>query len=182
MTLKDIWALSLAAACGFLGGTAANPSKQAKAAAPDTVRAARFELVDQSGHPISVWERDHQGRAVLAFEGKHGNQTIVLGLRPDASPFLDMEGPDGRPHMTLRLDARGRPLLGMGDESWEGRVLLGFVAPDTPSKSDDWGLLFRAPGSGTLASIGVVSDSTGARSGGLFVRTGTGEVWHAVPR
>jgi hypothetical protein len=41
----------------------------------------------------------------------------------------------------IELDGLDKPMLGMGDEKWQGRVRLGFVEPDMldPS-SDDWGL------------------------------------------
>lgn len=179
MTQREFCTLSLATICGFIGGSVASWPHPVHAAS-DVVRASRFELVNESGGQIGVWGRDEEGHASLAFTAKGGKNLAVFGVRSDASPFLNMAGADGKVRLTLRLESGEKPLLGMGDETWEGRVLLGFVGQDTKSAGDDWGLLFRAPGSvADLASIGVVSDSAGRRSGTIAVRGSTGRRWSA---
>ena len=143
MTGKELRMLSLATVCGFIGGSVAN--EQPVKAASDILRASRFELVDESGRRIGVWGRDQAGHTAIAFTGKGGNELAALGVRSDCYPFLDMAGADGKVRVTLRLESGDKPLLGMGDEKWEGRVLLGSIAHDTSEPSDEWGLLFRGP-------------------------------------
>jgi hypothetical protein len=59
----------------------------------------------------------------------------------------------------------------MGDERWQGRVVLGFNGPDTPDAAwDNWGLRFHAPGSErTVAGIGTMRGSDGRSEGFLTV-------------
>lgn len=181
MTGRQIWPLILATISGFVGGYISSRMQSVSASTTDVLRASRFELVDESGRRIGAWERDSKGRSVITFVGKDGNELTTLGLAND-SPFLNMAGRDGKVCLTLHLGRADKPLLGMGDENWEGRVLLGFIEHDVPSRhGDDWGLLFRAPGSlPDLASIGTTSNSAGVRSGRLSVRSSTGKRW-SVP-
>ena len=182
MTAKGLLTLTLVMVCGFIGGSISNRMCPVRAAVPEVVRASRFELVNESGKQIGSWGRDPGGQTVLTFVEKDGKEMAGFGLRSDDSPFLDMAGRDGKVRLTLRLGARDKPLLGMSDEKWEGRVLLGFIEHDVASpRSDDWGLLFRAPGSFSgLASIGVTSNPAGMRSGLLSVLSRTGKRW-SVP-
>jgi hypothetical protein len=60
-----------------------------------------------------------------------------------------MSGHDGKKRIVMDLDQSDKPMLGMSDERWEGRVHLGFMPPDAFPYSDwdHWGLVFRATGS-----------------------------------
>jgi hypothetical protein len=180
--VKLLFTLIVAVAGGFIGGSLSNRMGSVRAAAPDVIRASRFELIDESGRRIGVWERNSKGQS-LTFVGKDGNQQIAFGLLNSSYPFLDMTGRDGKLRLTLRLGRDDKPLLGMSDEKWEGRLLLGFIEHDvSSSRDDDWGLLFRAPGLfQNLASIGITSNPAGVKSGMLSVRSSTGKTW-SVPQ
>ena len=78
----------------------------------------------------------------------------------------------------LQLTERDQPLLGMGDDRWEGRVLLGMLQNDLGARGD-WGLQFTSPG-GPLASIGVIGDQRSQPlSGTLFIRNQNGKTFKA---
>ncbi len=66
-------------------------------------------------------------------------------MRGQDAPELNLIGHDAKVYATLRFEGDLRRLiLGMSEEKLEGRVMLGFMQPDTPSPNwDDWGLLFR---------------------------------------
>ncbi len=110
-----------------------------------------------------------------------GNEIAAFGVRSTGFPYLDFVRADSKVRLTLRLEgADGNPLLGMGDSTWEGKVILGFIPPDVPSRSwDNWGLVFRAR-SGQIASLAMVpSAASGKLSGKLALLDDNGEVWVA---
>lgn len=185
MHARELLMLLLAGLFGFVGGIPSGRLQSAKAAAePQIVRASRFELVDRSGRTVAALGRNQTGEVVLTFDGAGGRELAAFGLHHDRSPFLNLMGKDGKIRLTLSLGRADKPLLGMGDEREEGRVLLGFMEQDAPagasSSWDDWGLLFRSPASlADLASIGLVADSKGVPSGRVAVRSATGRQWTA---
>jgi hypothetical protein len=85
-----------------------------------------------------------------------------------------MWGRDGKQRIVMELDQSDKPALGMGDERWEGRVQLGFIAPDTYTPEwDNWGLWFRAFGSERpVASIGVTNSGPGRAPEGVLTLSG----------
>lgn len=147
MSSRDSLVILAACAAGYVGGLASSQTP-ITASAPDVVRATRFELVNGSGAPVAAWEVDPSGGAHLGFL-RHDTVGLDIGVLPDGRPFLRMSGRDGKRRIVMELDQVDKPMLGMGDERWEGRVHLGFIPPDTSPYSnwDEWGLLFRAFGS-----------------------------------
>jgi hypothetical protein len=140
----------------FAGRQGANIHVQA--ASVETVRASRFELVNGSGTVVATWEAGQGNEAHLRFLPSAGNARIEIGVLSDGHPLVQMAGRDGKRRIVMELDQYDKPMLGMGDERWEGRVLLGFVEPDTYAPEwDNWGLMFRPFGSEKpSASIGVL--------------------------
>jgi hypothetical protein len=179
---RNLSTLMAAVICGFISGSLSTRLSVNAAATPAVVRGSKFELVDDSGRQIAIWQGDQSGRSALSFLGSDQKEVITLGLQPDKSPILNMMGKEGKIRLTIRLGTGDKPVLGMGDEKWEGRVILGYIEPDVRSeRDDDWGLLFRAPGLGSaLASIGVTSGPSLATSGHLAVRSSSGKQW-SVP-
>jgi hypothetical protein len=146
----------------------------------NVVRAARFEIVDQSGKPLAFWGPDDLKQMVLGFKDKGNNVVASLGMSSTGVPFFDMSGSDGRSRVRIELSSSQKPTLAMSDAAWEGRVLLGFVQNDVPDRrDDDWFLRFRAPGGGELGGIGMArTGAEGRLSGKAYVR-GAGKEWSA---
>jgi len=169
----------LSAVFGYLGGAITTWTRPVLAAPVGIVRSTRFELTDDDGNRVAIWGRDADGKVAITFSGRNGKERASFGRSSDDFPFLDLTGADGKARLTMRLMGEDKPVLGMGDSNWEGRVLLGVVAPGGSSQVEDgWGLLFRAPGRHTdLASIGVVSSARGVKAGRVTVRASTGETW-----
>jgi len=145
---------------GFIGGALRNPPL-IQAAASDVVRATRFEVVDPRGEVLAEIGPGPSDGVRLALRG--GNAEVNLGVRATGQPVMRFLGRARKPRMVLELDENDRPSLGMGDEQWEGRMRLGYMAPDVPSRAwDKWGLTFTAPGSNrAVASLLTVKQPTG---------------------
>ena len=145
MRLVNFFNVVLACAAGYLGGTLASRAPmQAHAAAPDVVRASKFELVDAAGRAVARWETDPKTKDVhLYFIGKGGVARLDAGIRSTEKPFLFMKGRDGEDRLWMALDQYDEPGLHMGDERWQGRLFLGHVGsdtPDIPDTTDEWAL------------------------------------------
>ena len=161
MNLRDLAGLLLACAAGFLGGSFAAGHRVA-ASAPNIVRATAFELVDASGAPVARWRVGVDNTVRMSFLFDHENEALQIGVA-NGRPFVRMAGRDGRDRMVMELDAADKPMIGMGDEKWEGRVHLGFLPPDTFPYGDwdNWGLSFRGVGSQrAVAAIGMLRKGT----------------------
>ena len=81
-----------------------------------------------------------------------------------------MSGVDHKRRLVLALGAEERPILGMGDEHWEGRINLGYMPPDSIPYGDwdHWGLLIRGVGSESpAAGLMVVKENNGKYDGFL---------------
>lgn len=117
--------------------------------ASNTVQAKRFELLDDSGAPVAFWGADKEAhQIVLAFVAPDGNKLATLGINSARRAFMNFNGSDGKRRFTVELaDPFEKPSLALSDNTYEGRVALGFLPSDYPSPNDDdWGLIFRGPG------------------------------------
>jgi len=197
---RDILTVLLATIAGFLGGRLIFRTQEVTPDSLGTVRATRFELLSGDGVPVAFWGTDEARNTVIQFIRKNDHQTSSLeghertrvnffgqkkdkvaafGVSQQGSPFLNLAGKDGISRAILYVtEEQQKPALVLSDEKWEGRILLGFIQSDYPSPAeDDWGLLFRAPSTGTLANIGVVKRD-GKLSGIATIR-GSGKTWTA---
>jgi len=157
--------LGILAACvsGFLGGTLASQTR-VQASSVDVVRASRFELVNPAGSTVADWEVTPSNEVRLRFASSRGN-AVEIGVLEDGRPYLRMRGRDDKNRIVMELDQRDKPLLGMGDEKWEGRLRIGFVEPDVVDpNSDDWGI--------SLCPFGTTRPIVGMR----MAKTAAGEV------
>jgi hypothetical protein len=176
---NEVVRILAALAAGFVGAQIHNKSVMVAAASDDVLRAKRFELIDRSGRKLAFWgSEDGQGAAL------QGTEIAVIGLQGHSNlPFLNMMGPNSKIRLTLRLDGDdGKPVLGMSDEKWEGRLILGFIQPDAPSSSwDDWGLLLRVPQrESPIASLRITRDPVSGQTSGRAVILGeNGKFWVA---
>jgi hypothetical protein len=181
-TLRRLLTFSIAVFIGFLGGAVFTQRHVADAAAPQTIRAHRFELVDDSGKVLGAWGRESNGETALSFLGSNAKPLAALGVDSGQTPFLTLSGTDGRMRADLRVGWGERPFLAMSDEKWAYRVKLGFIGSDMPPTPEDenWGLVFNAPGRRRLAAIGYWKDySKGTVNGGILVRDSEGKAWRA---
>jgi hypothetical protein len=97
MKLKDIVMLVLAAACGFLGGTAVmwrqSVSLNATAVNTTVMRTARVELVDASDRTRAVLGMDNARQEItLSFFTTDGSRVVSLGVERSDMPFLRLMG------------------------------------------------------------------------------------------
>ena len=97
--------------------------------------------------------------------------SLEIGADADGRPHLQMNGQDGRERVIVALNSAEKPLFGMSDERWMGRVVLGFLQPDFPDPElDKWGLVFRAFGSEhAVSSIGASKRGSAPTEGFLTV-------------
>jgi hypothetical protein len=163
MNLKTVWGILAACASGFLGGTLASQGREnrVEAFAPEVIRASRFELVNPAGITVANWEVTPTNEIRLRFTSGRG-EALEIGALQDGRPFLRMRGRDGKARVVMELDGLDKPMLGMGDEKWEGRVRLGFIEPDIlDTGSDDWGLAF-CPFGTTRPIVGMQMIKTAA--------------------
>lgn len=146
MIIKHFCGLVVACVAGYLGGTLS--SKTVSASHPEIVRSTRFELVNGAGATLATWGSDSTGSR-MCFRYRGDAAAMEIGVFADGRPFVSMYGRDGRRRLVMQFDQADKPMLGMSDERWEGRVLLGFMPPDTwpHSNWDHWGLVFRGFGS-----------------------------------
>lgn len=185
MQIREPIILSLAMCSGFVGGLISTSIYRAAGVAPKSIQASRFELVDEIGRTISFWGVDSIGgqrRAIIAFNNAEQKEISAFGAAREEGPFLIMHGSDGKVRAALQLGWQQRPVLSMSDGKYEGRVLLGSIAADSPSdEDDDWGLVFR--GSNSLvpyASIGMTREPKKERPFGLLsVHNREGRTWTA---
>jgi len=150
MRRTHIPTLLLAMGLGFIGGYTANIVGVARQThASDTLQAKRFELLDDSGARVAFWGSDKESHEiVLAFAAPDGNKLAALGVNSARRAFMNFNGSDGKRRFTVELaDPSEKPSLALSDNTYEGRVTLGFLQTDYPSPSDDdWGLIFSGPG------------------------------------
>lgn len=184
MRKANIRILLLAAIVGFLGGLAGNVVRTGGAEAqPTTLRAERFELVDASGAPVAFWGPDEGQKIVLAFIEHNGNQLAALGVESGPTAFMDFKGRDGKTRFAVQLrNPLEKPSLVLSDNTYEGRVMFGFIPFDAPSpEDDDWALVFRPPHSEVgIASLGVLKDHVKQdRYATIRLLGRNGKVWSA---
>jgi hypothetical protein len=174
--MRQVGIVVVSLIAGFAGGLISPRLFQIAEESPRRlVRARSFELVDATGHTISVWGVDQLNNAVLAF-GSRGlaagkshppavstdlanvdNQLITIGLSMGDNPMLEMRGADGKRRIMLFLDPDAKPILSMGDENGP-RVSLGIEHSDTHDpKDNDWTLVFW----NEMARIGIMADKAG---------------------
>jgi hypothetical protein len=170
MNFKSILGIVTACASGFLGGTLASQNR-VEAFSPTVVRASKFELLNGAGVPVAYWGVDSTNEIHLRLLPNHGRAALDIGVLGDKRPFLRMGGRDGKDRIVIELDEADKPMLGMSDERWQGRVVLGFTAPHfADPDSDNWGLRFHAFGSEkTVAGIGTMQKTGGPVEGILTV-------------
>ena len=158
--MKQTLVIAASLLAGFAGGVvgARLTRSSTQDRAQNVLRAHSFELVDDTGKPISVWGINKQGHTVLAFlgseyvPGEKGEHSFMLDdpLKQRAAfgvmgafPFVIFRGNDGTTRMDFGLSPWDKPFLGMSDENGV-RVHLGITGTDTPSaEDDDWALVFR---------------------------------------
>ncbi|HEX3875725.1 MAG TPA: hypothetical protein VHW24_01985 [Bryobacteraceae bacterium] len=100
----------------------------------------------------------------MQFLDNRSKVRLSFGIHCDGQAFLSMNGTDGKNRIELALDQFDKPSLAMSDERWQGRLALGFVAPDTIPYGnwDEWGILFRQFGSGIpVVGLGTMNISGG---------------------
>ncbi len=171
MSFKNCFVILAACVAGFLGGLLSSNS-HVDAAPQDVIRASKFELVNSEGIAVANWEVDSGQEVHLRFLYKHDSVGAEFGILADGRPFLRMRGRDRKRRIVMELDQADKPMLGMGDERWEGRVRLGFIPPDTFPYSDwdHWGLFFRPFGSARpIAGIGMMQTGSSPLEGFLSV-------------
>lgn len=186
ITMKPILFALISLLAGFLGGilgARAARTGENSTVAP-VIRARKFELVDETGRPISYWGIDQDHQAVLAFgwyvpgmsdRSPQAPPSAPGGLENPLNqyarfgvigslPLLELQGDRGQTRMALNLMPPDKPVLTMRDERGT-RLFLGVLLSDTPlaPENNDWGLSFEPD----RAMIGML---TGEVNGQKYVR------------
>lgn len=171
MTIKGLAGIvCLAVLAGFIGGEMGR-QVGVTAATSNVVKASKFELVNSAGVAVATWEISQEREPHLRFMSDRSRVSVDIGVLSDGRPIVKMVGRDGKARIVMELDQSDKPMLGMGDERWEGRMHLGYIEPDSPTPDwDNWGLAFRGFGSErAVAGIGMVKAGTGGLEGFLTV-------------
>ena len=150
-------------AAGFVGGLL-GPSRPVNASPPEVIRASAYEIVSSDGVPLARWSANGTKEVHLTFLRSKDQVSLDLGVGPDGRPYLSMLGADGKNRVGLRLDHYDKPFLSLSDERSEGRIHIGFMAPDTIPYGDwdRWVIGIRAPGVQTpTAALTVVRQADG---------------------
>jgi hypothetical protein len=139
--------------------------------------------VDTSGRPRAVLALNTSGsEPTLSFLTEGGKEVVSLGLSSDL-PMMHFLGTDGKVRAVFQLTPRQRPVIGMGDETWEGRIMLGAIEGDAPSigSQPDWGLVFTGvPPDHVQAQIGLKHGLTSRSfAGALAVQDSKGKIFRA---
>ena len=176
--LKQCVGWLLSCVFGVIGAYAYTHWRAAETEKVPLLRASRFELTDSTGRVVAFWGTDRGKNTVLAFlqestqdagpevykgppfqtafTSQSPNEAIAFGMMSTQEPFVNVLGRNGSSRAMLYLGDYQKPVFMMSDESYEGRLVLGFIGNDAPSpKDDDWGLLFRGP---SVAGIGSTKD------------------------
>ena len=95
--------------------------------------------------------------------------------------FVHFFGEKGRSLASMVSLENGDTTLSLGDRGWEGRIILGALQSDTPSErpSDEWGLVFRRPGSTQplLSALMTTRQSAAKPFAGIRLIRENGEEW-----
>ena len=182
MKFRGLGVILLSLVCGYFGAWLERKAHSRDSSVSSVIRSQRFELVGPIGQTIGVWNLDEHGNTILTFLDGRSHAAASIGLRnmgPNSysSPIMEFVASDGKPRIVIELQQpREQPTIGLGDERWEGRMMLGFIASDYVSPEDsDWGLQFRHP---NLASMGVFRDAkNGMFRGSLFIADGRGHAF-----
>lgn len=182
MKVRDALMIALSICGGFLGGSIASRPFQVDAAVDSPTKTGRLELVDATGKTRAMLAFDSRTQQPqLTFLNSEGKVLALFGLLSDVSPAMRLIGSDGIVRSTLELTPNQSPILGMGDQGWEGRIVLGAIEGHGASDQKDWALQFRAPGQvPILATIGMLRTSRASLSGVLNVYDSRGR--NLVPR
>src|SRR5438270_10489294 len=122
MHVREPFMLTLAMCSGFVGGSIATSINPASAAAPKSIQASRFELVDETGKPVAFWGVDTNSidgrQVVITFIDSKQRQLATFGMLSQKGPFLKISGSDGKARATLELGWQQRPVLTMNDDKF----------------------------------------------------------------
>ena len=186
--MKQIVVILGALIAGFVGGvfgTLATRTRESPIPI-QSIRARRFELVNERGQVISFWGAGENDGVILAFgkrpsaEGNAADSTLAslvdsvnqlqaIGILGDDTPFLRMRALDKKQRLSITLSTDGKPTLLMGDAIGT-RLSLGLEHSDTPGPQDnDWSLAFVPD----VARIGLHSQKENGQAyvRGVFVHT-----------
>jgi len=148
---------------GLIGGWASRflPGPVVAEGRYGTVRAQRFELIDESRKPRAFLGTTTDGmkNTALVFLDHQQKDHAAFGVWANTTtPYIVMKGQEGMERFRVGLAYRTeRPVIGMRDEK-EYRVQLGFLPTDYPTPADNsWGLIFHDHDSphSTLSAIGM---------------------------
>jgi len=149
-----------------------------------TIRATRFELVDESGRTRAFIGTDSERDTALVFLDDQRRERAIVGVWYGSySPRLVMRGGDGKDRVIVHLSPRvdDRPTIFLRDHD-STRVSLGFDENDAPDpKDEDWAIRFSPPHSyqHDLAAVGVQRDPHDDKMHGYVVVKGKdGQAWY----
>jgi hypothetical protein len=164
----------IALAAGFLGSVLHNwvrGSRVTVPAAPEVLRAKRYEVVNGSGRVLSYWGPDNDPSipastpkgTLLVFMNAKGQRGAEFGSRTgDNGPTLNFYDRDHRERVRLALSQGDDPILGFSSIDRDGAVLLGAIEGDVwvDKPGDSWGLQLRSGNARSVISAIEWPDGT----------------------
>lgn len=192
--MRAVWQSVLSIVFGFIGGVIAMNTNlhfkhdQSEIHA-ETVRAARFELVDPLNNTLAYWGKDKKElRIEITFLDETGAARAKFGVEPNQarggrlasySPFAELLGSEGEARLWQGLDGSQNPVVVMSDSKGADRLLLGHwrtsdvAGSKEPDSWGNWSLVFKDPSHGwrDYVEIGVTTPlGTEKRTGYAVLR------------
>lgn len=138
------WVMVIVAMCLLVAVAAvAWAAGQAKASAPEVIRAQRFDLVDAEGRVrgrLSI--ASSSGPALLLYD-ENGTVRARLRLSLDGSPTLDLYDTDGRGGVSAFPGTDGNPGVCLRDK--EGTLRAGLFAEGLELSNEQGQITWSAP-------------------------------------
>jgi hypothetical protein len=146
---QSIIVFGIAALGAFFGNFAAMRIVRGPVAAPSRIEAREFVLLNASGQ-VAARLSSEKGITGLRLFAGGSEPALEVGISESHdSRYITLFGKNGRITAALNSVAPdGGGTLYLGDDNWQARIMLGALRSDTPGREpDDWGFLFRSPGS-----------------------------------
>jgi hypothetical protein len=112
-------------------------------AAPEVLRAQRFELVDSAGNVRGLLSLGDQTCPRLVLFDEQGDARARLMLHLDGTPMLSLYDQTGRGGVALAVGEEGPRGLHVRDE--EGTVRARMCADEIELRGKDGGVIWSAP-------------------------------------
>jgi hypothetical protein len=160
-----------------------------------TVRASRFELIDDSGRVLATLASSPEaGTANLSFYDDKGRLRETVGMQAgerDLSfpkrwlgyrPVIEFFGEDGHSRFNIALDRWDKPLMAMGAPDSEAQIVLGHGSMNDEGMVSDtpvWMIGLQAPDKTAVAKMGTINSLAGKQAKAFLEIKDQQHQWHS---